>query len=391
MALFFFLLGCFQCFALFMLAKIGNGLEKRALREWEQARYSPPDGWPSLALIVPVAGKHPVMETALRSLLAQNYPDFRIYFVTATNAEPAAALVASLARQYAGVEHVVAGQTEGRGQKNHNLLAGIEAAGDSADVYAFCDSTHVARDDFLRCLVNPIARGEAAFTTGYHQVEPADQKIITLAYALSVLFMRFMQGSPALTQPWGGAMAMSRRAFERYHVAALWHSNVVDDCSLGALLAREGARIRLCPGAILRTFAGQHSFFVWQAWLARQILFLKFCMFGEWLSLGLVCLLMVIPPLWAGWACLLGILGIGGGTAPFLALCWFCAIGWTVGAWRRFLLRSPSLIRWIWAFFCASFMFAFTYAATAGARFLVWNNIKYKVGAGGKVESLRRR
>lgn len=390
MILFFFLLGLFQASVIWFLGKAGDRLAARGRAEREQARFLPPDGWPACAVIVPVAGLHADTEAALRSLAEQNYPAFRLYLVTASLDDPASGLISLLQRQYDCVEHVVAGHAEARGQKNHNLLAGIGRAGASVAIYVFCDSTHIAHEDFLRCLIGPIARHEAAFTTGYHIVEPRDQRIVTLAYAQSVLFMHFMQSMPALTQPWGGAMAMSRNAFERYHVAALWDSNVVDDCSLGALLAREGANVRLCAGATLRTFAADHAMPIWRAWLARQILFLKFCMRGEWLSLGFVCALLLLPLIWGFFACLLGVLGRGGGTAPFLALCWFCVIGWTIGSWRRFLQSSPAISRWIAAFFCACLVFPIVWLGTLGTRSLLWNNILYRVGKGGRVEGMER-
>lgn len=391
MTLFFFFLGLFQCVVLYILGKTGLRLQWRARRQWDQVRYAPPHGWPVCAVIVPVSGGNPFMEPALRSLAEQNYPAFTLYLVTAATDDPACALIDSLRRQYACIEHVVAGHTSGRGQKNHNLLAGVRAAGEDVDAYVFCDSTHIAREDFLRCLVYPLAKSEAAFTTGYHEVEPRDQRIVTLAYALSVLFMHFMQGLPGLTQPWGGAMAMNRHAFEHYRIANLWAANVVDDCSLAALLAREGAHVSLCPGAILRTFAAAHSLPVWRAWLGRQILFLKFCMPGEWLSLGFVCLMLAVPPLWFAYACLMGLFGLGGDMAPFLALCWFCVLGWIVGSWRHFLPRLPAISYWLWAFFCATYMFLWVYLATLGSRILIWNNIAYKVGKGGNVEKVTRR
>lgn len=390
MSVFFFFFGIFQCVVFYFLGKTGDKLRKRAAQEWEQARYSPPHGWPSCVVIVPVAGHHPLMEAALESLAIQNYPGYSLYLVTATYDDPAIQLIDKLQRRYSAVRHVVAGHTPGRGQKNHNLLAGIDAAPETTEVYVFCDSTHLARPDFLRCLISPLARREAAFTTGYHEVEPRDQKIVTLAYSLSVLFMHFMQGSPAFTQPWGGAMAMSRQAFIRYHVRNLWEDNVVDDCSLGALLGREHIQVRLCPGAILQTFAAAHAFPVWKAWLERQILFLKFCMPGEWLSLSLVCCLMVIPPIWCAIVCLDGILGLGADMPPFLALCWFCVIGWTIGSWRRFLPASPAITRWLWAFFCASFMFTLVWLGSLTKKTLLWNNIVYQVGKGGKVLSVKR-
>lgn len=332
-----------------------------------------------------------MMDKALRSLAEQNYPDYQLYLVTSTRADPAVPLVRNLASEFPHVVHVIGGESQTGGQKNHNHLAAIALAGQTPEVYAFSDSTHIARDDFLRCLIGPIARGEAQFTTGYHEVEPGDQNIITLAYTISVMFMRFLQCLPNLTQPWGGAMAMSRMAYERYQVGSLWETNVVDDCSLAALLTKEGVKIHFCPGAILKTWAWGHVLQIWRAWMERQVLFLKFCMFGQWIALGAVCLVVVLPVCWALVACLLGIMGKGGGMAPFLALCWIGMIAWPIGQWRTFLASGPALSRWIWAYFCTAFMFALVYAGTIPTHTLLWNNIIYRVGPGGKVVNLERR
>lgn len=390
MTLALFALGLFQCCLIWMLGRCGLELRLRGRLQQEQAFSTPPPGgWPQCAVIVPVAGCHPDMEAALRSLAEQDYPDYLLLLVTAGREDPALSLIDRLAAEYENIVHVTAGQASGHGQKNHNLLAGIAQTPGSTAIYAFCDSTHIARPDFLRCLTAPIARGETAFTTGYHEVEPRDQGITGLAYAISVLFMRFMQGIPSLAQPWGGAMAMSREAYERYDIEALWQDNVVDDCSLAALLARSGAHVRLCPGAILDTRASRR-FSDWRAWMERQILFLKFCMPGQWLGLGIVCAIMIIPPVWCAYACMRGIFGLGGGMAPFLALCWFCALWYAIGGWRAFLARTPDISRWLWAFFYACSMFGIVYLGTLFKRTLLWHNILYRVGPGGRVLSMKR-
>lgn len=390
MTVFIFLLGLLQCALLWLLGRVGYSLTERANREHQLVAAMPAQEWPSCALIVPVAGANPVMEAALRSLAEQNYPDYNMYLVLAGQDDAAAPLVARLAREYSRIVPVMAGMSQNCGQKNCNQLAGVAAAGDKAEVYAFCDSTHLAQPDFLRCLVAPIAAKQAAFTTGYHEVEPRDQGIVSLAYALCVMFMRFMQALPKLAQPWGGAMAMSRRAYETAEVGKLWQTNVVDDCSLAAMLQKDGISVKLCPGALLRTWAINHPFAIWRAWLERQILFLKFCIPGQWLMLGLVCVLMALPPLWAIWACVRGILGIGGGSAPFLALCWFCILGWMLTGWRRFLPEIPPISRWLVAFFGAVFMFALVYLGTLGSHTLLWHNIIYRVGKGGRVIGMER-
>lgn len=299
-------------------------------------------------------------------------------------------MLALLAAEYGNLTHVIAGETKGCGQKNHNLLAALDEAGPACDVYVFCDSTHIAQPDFLRCLTGPIARGEAAFTTGYHQVQARDQGIITLAYAMSVLFMRFLQGVASFTELWGGAMAMSRQAFDHYHVAELWSRNVVDDCSLSAWLKKQGGKIVLCPSALLTTYVEGHTFTVWRAWLERQILFLKFCMPAEWLLLGLASILMAVPPIWLVYALGEALIGWSGGTAPFLALCWFFFALWAVNGWRMFMALPPSLGRWAFAYFCASVMFGLAWLGTIFSRHMLWQNRMYTVGKDGVVTGIKK-
>lgn len=389
MVILLFCIGLLQCFLIWTLGQAGYRIEEKAIRDHQLAARVPPDGWPPCALIVPVAGAHPSMEPALRSLATQNYPQYKMFLVT-TRDDQAVNLIGRLAQEYGNIVPVLAPKADKCGQKNLNLLEGIRAAGDYPQIYAFCDSTHIAGSDFLRCLAGPIARGKCAFTAGYHEVEPQDQGIVSLSYALCVLFMRFMQSLPSLTQPWGGAMAMSREAFWQMDIAELWSTNVVDDCSLAAYLAKKGERIRFCAGALLRTWTSNHPYAIWRAWMERQILFLKFCMPGQWLQLGLACLVMIAPPVWAIIACGRGILGIGGGADPFLALCWFCAVSMFIGGWRKFLPTQTAISRWITAFFCSCFMFALVYAGTLFTHTLLWHNTIYRVGRGGRVISIER-
>ncbi len=391
MLLFWFCVALAQCGLLYLLARCGRALVRKAEEERAAVRCAPRGGWPRAAMIVPVAGTHPRMADALQSLLNQDYPDLIPVLVTATAEEPAAGLIRRLREDFPAVRHVVAGPATGCGQKNHNSLQGVAAVGDEADIYIFCDSTHLARPDFARCLAGPVAGGEAAFSTGYHTVEPRDQRPVTLAYALSVLLMRFLQALSAFTQPWGGAMAMSRDAFKRYGVAELWAHNVVDDCSLGAMLQGRGVPVRLCAGALLGTEAADHSLPVWRAWMERQVLFLKFCMPGQWMLLGVLAVLMALPPVCAALALLGGLLNLGSGAASLLALLWLAALAAALGPWRAFLPRPVPLGRWMWAFVCAVGMFVLVYLRSVSAKTIVWRDTVYTVGQGGTVLNVRRR
>ncbi|MBQ3059571.1 MAG: glycosyltransferase [Desulfovibrio sp.] len=390
MLVFWFVCALVQCLLFAALLLCGRRLLRRAEEERQVCRFSPAGGWPRIAMIIPVAGEHPDMKDALTSLLQQDYPQLLPVMVTATARETAAKLVASLQEEYPHLRHVVAGPARGCGQKNHNSLQGIAAAGHEADIYLFCDSTHLAEPDFVRCLAAPVIEGEAACSTGYHIVEPHDDQPVTLAYALSVLLMRFLQALSSFTQPWGGAMCISRQAFEQHGVAQLWATNVVDDCSLAAHLQSRGIAVRLSAAALLHTGARAHGLAVWRAWMERQVLFLKFCMPGQWMLLGILPGIMVLPPLGAALMLLGGLIGLGSASAMLPVLSWLLLLAASLGPWRAFLSRPVSLGRWLWAFACAAGMFLLVYAQSLRAREIIWKDFAYRVGRGGHVLSVRR-
>ncbi|MDR1776556.1 MAG: glycosyltransferase [Desulfovibrio sp.] len=383
------LTGIVQCLFLFVLARLGRALPARASDDEAAALTTPDADFPSVALIVPVAGSHPRMEEALTSLVMQNYPCLEPIFVTAADTEDAAALTACLQKQFPQVRRVTAGQQAGCGQKNHNSLCGVKAAG-QADVFVFCDSTHPARPDFVRTLVAPIARGEADFTTGYHQVLPRDARPVTLAYAVCVLLMRLLQALAPFTQPWGGAMAIRRAAFERWNIADIWAGNVVDDCSLAGILPSLGARVRLCPGALLNTEAAVHRLPVWLAWMDRQVRFLKFCVPSQWFLLGALCALMALPLVWAAVTLCAALVNTDMGWPVAGVLVYLGMLTAVMNSWRRLVPAPVPLLPWLRAFLCAVGMFAYVYARSVTAKDIVWHGIQYTVGRGGKVSAACR-
>lgn len=385
----FLILAALQCGLLILLGWVGE----RLAREEKAAIFglANESDWPRAALIIPAAGTHPRMEEALESLLEQDYPQLLPVVVTAADSEPAARLVKDLQNRYPALRHVTAGEARGCGQKNHNSLAGVAAVGEAADVYVFCDSTHIAAPDFVRRLVAPVARGEAEFSTGYHQVIPRDSGPVTLAYTLCVQLMRYLQGlARQFTQPWGGAMCISRAAFERHQVRDLWAGNVVDDCSLAGVLPARGVTVKLCPGALLRTEAAAHRLDVWRAWMDRQVLFLKFCVPSQWRLLGGLCAVMALPPLMAVLSLLGGLTGLASTGSVAVAFLYLIALAAAMGQWRELAGSRLPIWRWMTAFALSAGMFAWVYVRTLRARGILWHGIWYEVGPGGSVRGMRR-
>jgi|UniRef100_A0A7V6A1Z7 ceramide glucosyltransferase len=283
---------------IFLLAGMGlvllafTGLVRAGSRvlgpEARRQEPDPPQRWPSLALIVPVAGAPPGLAARLEALLCQDYPDYQVIFATRDQADPATRLISSLIWGRSRARLVVAGPARNCGQKNQNLLAGVKLAGEVPEILAFCDSNQEAPPDFLQKLVAPVARGEGVVTSGYHHVIPGDNRLATWGRAISVLTLYLTKAIPWLNQPWGGATAIRRDAFESLHVAHLWSETVVDDVSLAALLVHNRIPVCLSQGADLATKVSGETMASWQSWLFRQWIYLKYYLPGSWMAAGVL-------------------------------------------------------------------------------------------------------
>jgi len=352
-----------------------------------------PATWPRVSLIVPVAGIADCTETSLRSLLDQDYPTFEILWVTRDAGDDAVTLLRRLTREREEsaappVRHITSGPTSRCGQKNHNLLAGVEAAAADTEVFVFADSTHEARPDWLRCLVAPISFGRAAVTTGYHHILPARATLPLLGRAITVLALYRLQECRFITQPWGGNTALARALFERLKVADTWAGNVVDDVSLAMLLRQAGLRATPVREACLSTPLTDQDCSAWTRWLTRQWLYLKFCFPGSWAAAGMLLAALAALIALAGLQVLL--LAAGGGAsilnlASVLFLAGLAGIGLSL---RRFHPRPGPFPHWLAAVAAAVFVATWSHIRTWRAHEIRWKGIRYTVGAKGTVISV---
>jgi len=382
-----FLAVAIQCVLLFFIYRQGR---TTLLGSPAELPY-PPLGsdTPKVGVIIPVAGWRAGMDTALRSLLEQDYPRYEVVFVTAEADDPAVPRILALTEEFSHARHATAGRALRCGQKNHNTLCGIAALGKNADIYAFCDSTHTAPRAFLRTLVQPVVAGETAFSTGYHVVDALDDQPVSLGYQITVIFMRLLQAVSVFTQPWGGAMAISRPAFERYRIEDLWAVNVVDDCSLAGLLTARRGHMHLCPAALLRTPVAAYAREQWVAWFDRQILFLKFCTPAMWYLMGLGLVLLFAPTLCSlallvsrPMFCCAPVWAAPAAAAHLVFLLYFAL------ALRDFSARRVPAPAWLRAFALNCWLLGWVYVRSMACRHLRWHDATYHVGAGGRVISL---
>ena len=345
---------------------------------------------PRVGVIIPLTGDTPVMQACLESLLDQSYPDYEAIFVTCSSDDPAVQIVSRVIQTRRNARHIVSGAASRCSQKNHNLLAGLADLDSSIEILVFCDSEHWAPQSFLAELVSPIVSGKAVMTTGFHRVVPGDCRLPTLGMLVSVMAIHLLQAIEAITQPWGGATAISRRSFEENRIGALWGGNVVDDVSMYTRLAKAGIRVRPVSSACLLTPVGGMTFRAWHGWLKRQLFFLKVCQPAAWVASAIVAHLLCAPFL-AGLASAAGIMGF----APkymTVAGCAFLTAFLLIGMkWRTLIHEDIPISRWIPAVMAATAMAVLCYAGTWFSNLLSWRGISYRVTWGGKVKEIIRK
>jgi len=349
-----------------------------------------PAACPRVAVIVPVTGDEPGMRQAVASIVDQDYPDCLFVFVTADADDPAVAMIEAVAGHDPRVMRVVAGTATRCGQKNHNILAGIRAA-HTAELFVFCDSSHVADRHFVANLAAPIIRGDAPMTSGFHKIVPEDDATGTIGMANTCMALHLMQPVRAITQPWGGAMAISRPAFERFGLRELWGQNIVDDFSMGPHLRRFGFAAWPVAAACLSTPLRAVSLGRWDTWLTRQLLYLKFCLPLDWLVSILAVFVLSAPPalslgLLAGW--LAGWTGGGAALAAVVHLAAFLGFGLV---FRTLCPRPVGVLPWLRGFAATFAMLAWCFGRTFTTNTMGWRGIAYKVGWGGVVRAVIRK
>jgi len=342
------------------------------------------------AMIIPVTGDSPAMRAGLESLLAQDYPNLRYVLVTRDEADPATAFVRELVGSRGDAVHLASGPASRCGQKNHNLLAGVAHVGDTAETLIFCDSTHVARPDLARLLIEPLAGGRAVLSGGFHRVVPLDGRVSTIGMLLVNMVLHSLQSIRAITQPWGGAMAICRKTFEEYGVAKVWAGNIVDDFSLGPHLAKRGIRAWPVAEACLSTPLKDVPVGYWRDWLTRQLLYLKFCTPEMWLGSIVVVLLFVVPPVLAVFGALGAVSGQAGAWWLAGAFAYAAAFAGVGLAFRRLSPRMVGAWAWTKGFFVTPLMTAWCYLLTWTTSTMNWRGIAYKVTWGGRVVEVLR-
>lgn len=348
------------------------------------APASSPKDRPRVRVIVPVTGAADDLRATLGSLLDQHHPNFEVVMVTRDEDDPATSVVGEICERRPHARHVLSGFTQNCAQKNHNLLKGLEVPGEEPDILVFCDANHWAPPFFLERLVEPVEEGTTPLASGYHRVRVEDLRMGSLGMLLSVMSIHLLHGIPFLTQPWGGATAVSAGVFESLNMRGLWADRVVDDYALGCRFLEEGIRSTPVSEACLLTRISGQTLGGWSDWLTRQLLFFKFFQPVVWGMAAPVAVVLTLPLLLSA-AVIVGA-AMGWQNTSISAAPLFAAVWSGLALLFRKLVPEPIPIqRWLPVFALMHFVTAWCYGRTWLTNRISWRGTTYEVGKGGRV------
>lgn len=382
-----------------------------ALSAWEHRRFLRrraskrlPDGpWPKAVVFAPCRGIDLELEENLRCLFELQYPDYELAFIVESDEEPACAVIRRLAEQYGNVRCrlVFAGEAVGSAQKVHNLISATGDLADDVEVLAFVDSDARPRTDWLSRLVDRVRKPEIGAATGYRWFVPEKAGLANLLLASINASVAGLMGPHWHNRVWGGSWAIRRDVFDAVRLRELWRGTLSDDLVASRVLHQAGLKVAfephcLVPSPLATTLSELLEF------MRRQFVLARFDAKGLWLTTVLVSTL--------------GVVAFWGGTA---LAAWYAVVGsawvwvplagnvllYALAAFRGWLRQDGILVYFpkeandlrraarfdIWAAPLVQLATWCGLVASLIGREIIWRGIRYRLGAGGKVQIKRVR
>jgi ceramide glucosyltransferase len=233
---------------------------------------------PFAAVVIPCKGVDAGFDANLAQYLNQDYPDYQAVFVVATPGDRAYQRLRERLEAPAGLGAirkprtllVIAGVAAGRGEKVHNLLRGVEAVDQAAQVLVFADIDASPSSEWLRSLVAPLSSSQITVSTGFRWYLPGRRFASQLRAAWDSAIATMM-GDHGHNFAWGGSMAIRAADFQRLGIAdRYWANTVSDDYAVTRAVREAGGKIVFEPRCLVAS-SEESTLGEFFRWSTRQI------------------------------------------------------------------------------------------------------------------------
>jgi ceramide glucosyltransferase len=261
---------------------------------------------PRTAVLCPCKGVEPGLERNLSALCEFDHQNYEVFFILASESDPAAAIVKRVAVQARGKAHLIfAGAPQECGEKVNNLRAAIQQLPEDFEIIVFADSDGRPGHLWLRRLTAPLTDSRIGAATTMRWLIPNKENLPSILLAAwNAPILTMLGEDTAKNFCWGGGTAIRRSVFEQSSIMDEWQHSVSDDYSMTAALQRSGRPIVFLPECLTVSyvetdFAGLMEFTnrqiqitrvysprLWATAGATHLLFCLTILFGVFLALG---------------------------------------------------------------------------------------------------------
>lgn len=239
------------CAVLAMLGLIQAFIGSRLVHRFARQRHSGSRDRRPVTILKPLHGDEPLLDVALATVCAQDYPVFQIVFGVGQENDPALQAVARVRARFpdCDIAVVIDSTRHGQNGKVGNLINMLPAA--KYDLLLISDSdVHVAPDYLDRLVAALEIPGTGLVTTLYAGL-PAWHGLASRLGAAQIAY-GFLPGAlmaRALGRQdcLGASMMLRRETLDRIGGLAALVPHLADDNVLGQLVRREGLSVRLAP------------------------------------------------------------------------------------------------------------------------------------------------
>jgi ceramide glucosyltransferase len=203
---------------------------------------------PRVAVLCPCKGIEPGLERNLLSLTEFERQNYEIFFILASDADPARSIVERVAASSRTKAHVIiAGSPSNSGEKVNSLRVAVEQLPPEFEVFVFTDSDGRPGKNWLHYLVAPLGDVRIGAATTMRWLIPNRGNLPTALLAAWNAPMVTMLSEKGKNFCWGGGTAIRRSIFEQSGVMDEWRNSVSDDFSLTRALERNSRSIVFLP------------------------------------------------------------------------------------------------------------------------------------------------
>jgi ceramide glucosyltransferase len=210
---------------------------------------------PHTAVLCPCKGMEAGLERNLVSLTEFDHQNYEIFFILASETDPAYSIVKRVAANSKPKAHIIiAGKPDGCGEKVNNLRVAIEQLPEEFEILVFADSDGRPGKSWLQRLTAPLSDARVGAATTMRWFIPNNNGFPTAllaAWNASIVTMLSEKGKNFC---WGGGTAIRRTTFTQVDVMDEWKNSVSDDYSMTRALERTGLTVLFVPECLTVSF-----------------------------------------------------------------------------------------------------------------------------------------